>query len=242
MQIKLLLIGCSLFFVIHVMGQTASVSWRKDSVYGVEYHLVGSDLDAVPRWSLHQQVAVSDSAEVAIKLLKTDTVSVNYFGQQDLNISNDFSVEQQVFSYNGQHYLDFLFPVAYKNKQGKIVLVKEFKVVITPMKSSALSNKRNKNSTSATMSVLSFGQWAKIKIAKTGVYKLTYEDLVNMGFSNPKAVRIFGYGGANLPDKNSVDGYDDLPENAIWISKGSDGVFGRGLYFVLCRRAGSMAI
>ena len=232
MQIKLLLIGCSLFFVIHVMGQTASVSWSKDAVYGVEYHLVGSGLDVVPRWSLHQQVAVSDSAEVAIELLKTDTVSVSYFGQQDLNILNDFSVEQQVFSYNGQHYLDFLFPVAYKNKQGKIVLIKEFKVVITPMKSSVLSNKRNKNSTSATMSVLSFGQWAKIKIAKTGVYKLTYEDLVGMGFSNPKSVRIFGYGGANLPDENSIDVYDDLPENAIWISKGSDGVFGAGDYIL----------
>ncbi len=55
----------------------------------------------------------------------------------------------------------------------------------------------------AGISVLSSGKWYKIKILHDGIYKLTYEDIKTMGFSDPSAVRVFGNGGTMLPMMNS---------------------------------------
>ena len=85
----------------------------------------------------------------------------------------------------------------------------------------------------ASNSVLASGNWYKIRVATTGIYKLTYEDLLSMGITNPANVRIFGYGGAILPEDFSVErAADDLPEMAIFMEKGSDNVFGAGDYIL----------
>ncbi len=70
--------------------------------------------------------------------------------------------------------------------------------------------------TYAEKSVLSKGRWAKIKISGTGIYKLTYDEIRNMGFSNPKDIRIFGFGGAMLDENITNPRIDDLPEIAIY--------------------------
>ena len=83
----------------------------------------------------------------------------------------------------------------------------------------------------ASNSVLSQGKFVKIKVKDTGVYKLTFEDLNSMGI-NPANVRVFGYGGAVLEQDFSLPKQDDLPELAIWMEKGSDGVFNAGDYIL----------
>ncbi len=80
-------------------------------------------------------------------------------------------------------------------------------------------------------SVLSSGKFVKIRVKESGVYRLTYEDLNTMGV-NPASVRIFGYGGALLPQSFLIPKYDDLPEIAIHMEKGSDGIFNAGDYIL----------
>ncbi|MDO9634676.1 MAG: type IX secretion system sortase PorU [Paludibacter sp.] len=80
-------------------------------------------------------------------------------------------------------------------------------------------------------SVLAQGKFVKIRIKESGVYKLTFEDLNAMGVS-PANVRIFGYGGALLNQSFSQPRIDDLPELAIHMEKGSDGVFNAGDYIL----------
>ena len=80
----------------------------------------------------------------------------------------------------------------------------------------------------AESSVLSSGDWYKIQVDQTGIYKLTYEQLVDMGVKNPANVSVFGYGGAQLPESFLEPYIDDLPQLAIHMEKGSDGVFGKG--------------
>ena len=65
-------------------------------------------------------------------------------------------------------------------------------------------------------SVLSSGNWVKIRIPESGVYKLTYSALRAMGFKDPSKVRLFGYGGAVLPETNLQDLTDDLPEQPLY--------------------------
>lgn len=83
----------------------------------------------------------------------------------------------------------------------------------------------------AANSVLKNGKFVKIAVNQNGFYKLTYEELQNMGV-NPRRVRIFGYGGAMLDEDFSKPYTDDLPEAAIYEYKGSDGVFGAGDYII----------
>lgn len=83
-----------------------------------------------------------------------------------------------------------------------------------------------------TNSVLSKGIWKKISVSKSGVYMLTYQDIVSMGI-DPQKVQIYGYGGFLLDEDFSKSNYkDDLPEVAVWKHTGSDGVFNTGDYIL----------
>jgi hypothetical protein len=94
------------------------------------------------------------------------------------------------------------------------------------------SNTRQPNATyePEQTSVLTTGKWFKIKIYRTGIYRLNYDDLKNMGFINPADVRIFGNGGVMVPLMNAAPRYNDLIENPLYMNKGSDGIFNEGDY------------
>ena len=85
----------------------------------------------------------------------------------------------------------------------------------------------------AETSILSSGDWYKIQVEQTGIHKITYEQLVDMGLKNPANVSIFGYGGAQLAESFSAPYIDDLPQLSIHIEKGSDGVFNSGDYILI---------
>ncbi|OJV40465.1 MAG: hypothetical protein BGO29_10120 [Bacteroidales bacterium 36-12] len=101
----------------------------------------------------------------------------------------------------------------------------------------ATTSKLNKSSETTNLhsysdnSVLSQGRFHKLKITESGVYKLTYSDLTSMGI-DPDNVSIFGYGGGVLEQDFSLPMLDDLPEIAIWMEKGSDGIFNDGDYIL----------
>ena len=77
-------------------------------------------------------------------------------------------------------------------------------------------------------SVLSEGKWVKIRIAGSGIYKLSYSYLRSLGFSDPSKVRLFGYGGAVLPETNLQDLTDDVPEQPMWRGDGYMLFYGQG--------------
>jgi len=77
-------------------------------------------------------------------------------------------------------------------------------------------------------SVLADGQWYKIQVSRSGIQKLSFEDLKKIGLQNPENVRVFGNGGKQLPYSSDLERYDDLIENQVYLMKGSDGVFNQG--------------
>ena len=68
----------------------------------------------------------------------------------------------------------------------------------------------------SSRSVLSSGKWVKIAVSESGVYKLTHKFLASLGFKDPSKVRLYGYGGALLPETNLHELTDDLPEQQLW--------------------------
>lgn len=77
-------------------------------------------------------------------------------------------------------------------------------------------------------SPLQKGKWVKVKVDKSGVYKITYDDLINWGFSSPQNVQVFGNGGAKIPTLISADDEIGLKETALYLDYGSDGVWNSG--------------
>jgi hypothetical protein len=85
-------------------------------------------------------------------------------------------------------------------------------------------------------SALSTGTAYKFGVAQSGIYKLDYNFLKNeLGINNldnidPRSLRLFGNGGAMLPERNSDPRPDDLIENAIQVVGEQDGKFDAGDY------------
>lgn len=72
-------------------------------------------------------------------------------------------------------------------------------------------------------SVLNTGKWFSLKISSDGVYKLTYNDFVSMGFTSEEIdfdnLSIYGNGGVAISEVNADYKNSDLQENAIYVNK-----------------------
>jgi len=102
----------------------------------------------------------------------------------------------------------------------KLRLIKQGKTKSSIVQKSYLSN-----------SILQSGKWIKVAVDTTSIHKITYDQLLDMGISNPAQVRIYGYGGM-LPKTNSAIHPDDLPLIPIYFHFGNDGVFNSGDYLL----------
>ncbi len=100
----------------------------------------------------------------------------------------------------------------------------QFAARTLPLKSSTAAYAAN--------SALSQGNWYKLAVTQTGIYRIGYSDLVAMGISpaalNPAKIGIFGRGSTMLPEPNAKPRVDDLPENAIEVTGQDDGSFDQG--------------
>lgn len=81
----------------------------------------------------------------------------------------------------------------------------------------------------AQSSVLSSGDWYKIAVTESGIYKIDRNTLDALGVPatvNPEEIRLFGNGVRGiLPQENSMPRPSDLQENPILVSGDSDGSF-----------------
>jgi len=85
-------------------------------------------------------------------------------------------------------------------------------------------------------SVLASGDWYKIYIKESGIYKLTYDDLSKLGMPlknlNPAMIRLYGNGGRMLNETAGTERINDLAENAIRVVTAKPGVFAPGDYIL----------
>ncbi len=58
---------------------------------------------------------------------------------------------------------------------------------------------------------LASGRWVKVKIQNEGMQFVSDEALKSMGFTDPAAVHVYGYGGRRLPQTLDAGYVDDLP-------------------------------
>jgi len=140
------------------------------------------------------------------------------------NIGEEISINKNIGISKKEMFIDVSF-LPFIKKGREVLRLSSFELEITPIKEAGVLRSAVSYSSN---SALSKGNWKKISVKKSGVYMLTYQDIVGMGI-NPEKVQIYGYGGFLLDEDFSKSGYrDDLPEVAVWKNTGSDGVFNSG--------------
>ena len=120
---------------------------------------------------------------------------------------------------------------ALKFEKGIIYRLSSFSIM------NAEEKRENKNWTSkigTSENPLKQGNFYKIKVDKSGVFKITTKFLRDHGMNpaniNPKNFRIYGNGGLMLPEHNLDPRFDALQENAIQVAGEDDGVWNEDDY------------
>jgi hypothetical protein len=217
----------------HELNWTGIEKWIADSMSVNVISFVGAKYPAENRLPyFNKRISCDKSFSYQVEL--RNPVYIPLTSEENvlvtgINISSKEEVLSDILNEKRSSFLDIKV-LPFINQSGKIVKLKSFDLVI---KKSSLPQKVSSaiSRTYAASSVLAQGKFVKLKISETGVYKLTYEDLTSLGL-NPQNVRIFGYGGGVLEQSFLLPKPDDLPEVAIWMEKGSDGVFNAGDYIL----------
>jgi len=85
-------------------------------------------------------------------------------------------------------------------------------------------------------SALNTGTWYKISVNNTGLHKVTYNDLKNLGIPmsglRSSSIALFGNGGGAISDINPAVQIDDLLECPIMMKDNGNDVFNENSYFV----------
>ncbi|SDQ67986.1 Peptidase family C25 [Chryseobacterium soldanellicola] len=117
----------------------------------------------------------------------------------------------------------------FKNVKGKALRLSSFEI-----SDSGSSNKFGTAKVGTTANPLSTGNFYKIKVDKSGIFKIDSQFLsangINPSSVNPKNFRIYGNGGVMLPEYNQDVKYSALQENAIQVVGEDDGVWNDGDY------------
>lgn len=179
----------------------------------------------IPSFSINWKVEPNiDVANYEISNIIFENILLSEFKDINLNnIPSEITSEFQFITDREENYAVFsIIPLIKQQNTIKKIISFEINYNIKP---DIFLNKRATSSTS----VLSSGEWYKIQIDATGVFKIDQNFLKNLGINtnniNPKNIQVYGNGGALLPYRIGDFRYDDLAENAIYIEGESDEKF-----------------
>lgn len=145
------------------------------------------------------------------------------------NIGDAITVTSRIAYEKKKPGLSFSFvPIRKDPLLGGFEKLVSFEIEITTNPLSAFVRQANHRVYSPS-SLMADGAWYKIAIKETGMYRITSQQLSEMGIPvssiDPRNVRLFGYGGRMLPENSGDSRYDDMLENSIYVSGEEDGRF-----------------
>jgi Peptidase family C25/Secretion system C-terminal sorting domain len=244
MKYKIFILTFFNFFIFTLFAQNSETKTHELSWKGVEKWTVNSSSIDVISFDgaqfpyenrlpyFNQRITVDKAFSYKVEVTNPVYIQLSSAekGIAEVNkIPSELDVKTDFLTNRGSNLMDIKV-LPFVIHDGQIMKLKSFdlSIIKAPQSQKVATTTRH---TYASNSVLSQGKFVKIRITNSGIYKLTYENLVSMGI-DPSNVRVFGYGGAMLEQSFLLDKPDDLPEASIWMEKGSDGVFNAGDYIL----------
>lgn len=237
---KLKTLLCLLLFSAIALAETVQIAWQKPIKWDVQDsdrkvlafdRAIYPDETGLPWWNQK----IDGFAEIQnpiyepcnadeIAILAANATKIG----ENLQVKN-YQTTTQKITQNNLTLLPFV------QENGIFKKLKSFEIKLTDLPQKALQAERNDPKRYAANSVLKNGTWQKIKVEATGIHKITFEELNSIGMASEN-VKIFGYGGNLLAEDFTQPYIDDLPEVAIFMEKGSDGIFNAGDFILFYAR------
>ncbi len=207
-------------------GQEVKFLNCKLALYRKENHYL-------PEYFKHIKLnANSNAASVTIENAKYEELTaeeLKVLGTAEKYVTSDVVPKVKIVTDRKELYVNVVFTPLRKNATtGTYEKLVSFSLNIHESKQNIAKNPHSAV-TFVKNSVLSSGTWYRIGVPADGIYKLSYTFFKRMGIDMatlvPANIRIFGNGGAMLPQSNAVYRPDDLLENAIYVNGQNDTAF-----------------
>lgn len=233
------------FFVSYSFAQERILTWHQTNNVTNNYFPLTFDgaIDAQPYADLpvyFEQISLdTKSSTISYTLANTSYISLptNLALPNEILeiIPNEPHIQVGIATARQQSYATIQFLPIRKNPQtGQIELLKQFTPVISIKQNTTTPLKQS--TTIATQSVLSTGDWYKISVQESGIYKIGFADLQAYGINpeniDPRTISLHGFAGGMLPEKNQDLIYDDLPQITIQVVGEEDGIFNTDDYIL----------
>jgi hypothetical protein len=247
------LIAIFLVNILQVIDIQAQIIQKKVSIQWTENLIYKLDEDLSLEF-LNFEDAISDFRFGDLPVFFQKTAVDKFFSECEVQFSNERfeplaasdvklvpkdllqrEIQAEVHCYveKGQPYAVLTLLPFVVSQSGSVSRLLSCDVTLKP-KFSAKTNP--KSHTYASTSVLSSGVWYKVAVSETGLHKITFENLVEMGFSgssiSSSQISVFGNGTGRLSEVCGTERPDDLLELPIMVYDGGDGVLGAGDYVV----------
>ncbi len=213
------------------ISQVFTLSWQNDSI---PFQLTDGKFVGNNDMSQHFFAKIP-TQKVKIKntrLIPLETENFSISNQVQGTLSDQFDYVCEISEFRGQyHLLIDVNPV--KKINGRIERLKSFQLDVEFITDNVVNGNRNPEAT--FNSVLEKGEFYKISVEKTGIFRLDkdfIETKIGKSISgiNPKSIKIYGQRGGMLPEENSANRIDDLKELSIYVEGETDGKFDAGDY------------
>ena len=231
---KNLLLLLLVIFTGHLFGQKTTIEWEGNKImdYGTfQYNLPFfknenySVINGVPYLTFSKKE--KESSQYDIKNLVWEKIPAKeVFGLLADNVSTKeiaYSNSQKQ-TINGQFLTNVVIATIKKDKN-TLYRLTSFELVKKTVNNQRTS--RTSDLIGTTENPLKSGNFYKIKVDKSGIFKITTKFLRDNGINpssiNPKNFRIYGNGGLMLPEFNQDFRYAALQENAIQVIGEEDG-------------------
>ncbi len=173
----------------------------------------------VPKICGRQPLQIATAENYAASFKTISYKNVESAARQTL-FGENLPAQPQITTYisyeKGQPFLSFCF-VPFVSQNGQIKKVVAYEIAVVP-NGGAPESVRRKSGAVVASSVLSSGEWYKISVKETGIFKITPSFLSSNGISSGTVsisdLRLVGNGIGMLPEKNSdprPDGLLDVP-------------------------------
>lgn len=229
-------------FSLHSLAQNNNlkreISWNENIKLNnhTAFSFVGANYNDIttlfPVFNDFMPYNISNNVEIKLKNIKTEIIPDNQLVniRNIAQLSEDFLISATIATQRKSNFLNIEILPLRKNPLNQVERLIEFEYDIIPKP--ALTKNKKTTVSFVNNSVLASGDWYKIRINKSGIYKLTYEELTQIGISNPASVSIYGNGGSMLPLNFESAFSNDLLEIPIKTITGNDGIFNSGDYIL----------
>ena len=199
-------------------SQFESFLYFQNAVFDEKYGNLPVFFERIKSPSINDQLMYKTYDEVYVELTNAELLIL---GENSKIITNDISIDISLSIEKKIPYSNvMILPFRRNSLTGKYEKLVSFKPEISYKKTDLKHTSTER--VYASNSVLASGNWYKFYVSSTGIFKITYNDLIGLGVNvqniNIQNVRIYGNGAGKLPEDNLSFRYDDLIENSISVT------------------------